>query len=59
MKGANLEEANLEGVKLGRLKLETLQSVNVRKATYNKKTSWPDGFDPKAAGAINVDEKGQ
>jgi len=42
--GADLTDANLEGVKL-------------KYAFYDNATIWPEGFDPKAAGATNVDEE--
>ena len=43
LRGANLEGADLLGAYLGG-------------ATYDKNTVWPDGFNPKEAGAILVNE---
>jgi hypothetical protein len=40
--GADLREANLS-------------EAEVRGAKYDSQTHWPDGFDPRAAGAINLD----
>jgi uncharacterized protein YjbI with pentapeptide repeats len=42
--GANLAGANLAGAKLRR--------INLTGATSDRKTVWPSGFDPKAAGVI-------
>lgn len=50
LEGANLEGANLEGV--------NLEYSNLEGAKYTTKTIWPDGFDPKAVGAILVDDQG-
>ena len=42
--GANLEEANLSGA--------YLIGANLNWAKVNEDTTWPDGFDPNAAGVI-------
>ena len=47
LNGANLYEANLSGADLGGA---LLSGVNLIGARANKNTTWPDGFDPKAAG---------
>ncbi len=46
---SKLEGANLENTEL-------TWNVSLDKSTYNCKTKWPKGFDPEAAGAINVDK---
>ena len=42
--GANLDGANLDGANLDR--------VDLSEARTDGHTTWPDGFDPKAAGVI-------
>ena len=66
LSGALLDEADLSGANLSSanlcqadLELADLRGIKLEGTIYNNKTVWPDGFDPKAAGAINVDEKGQ
>jgi uncharacterized protein YjbI with pentapeptide repeats len=61
--GANLTEANLTEAFLRRANLSraNLSGANLTEAAlyvvrYNNKTIWPDGYDPKQAGAINEDE---
>ena len=49
---ANLGGANLSGAILPGAKLE---SADLRGARYSLNTTWPDGFDPQAAGAVLVD----
>ncbi len=49
LNGANLYEANLSGADLGGA---LLSGVNLIGARVNKNTTWPEGFDPKAAGVI-------
>lgn len=55
---ANLSNANLYGADLrkARLKGTDLKGANLRNAIYDKETIWPDGFDPKAAGAYFIAE---
>jgi len=52
--GADLKNANLSETRLHAAKLDgvDLRSVNLQSALYNQLTTWPDGFDPEAAGAI-------
>jgi hypothetical protein len=45
--GADLEGVDLSGADLGGA---LLSGVNLIGARANKNTTWPDGFDPKAAG---------
>jgi len=47
--GADLNQANLEGASLRGANLE---GANLEGATANEDTSWPQGFDPVAAGVI-------
>lgn len=49
---ANLEGANLEGANLGGTNLQGTSLIGAR---YNDDTSWPEDFDPEAAGAIKVE----
>lgn len=44
LSGASLHAANLDGV--------DLRAATVEGALYNQLTTWPDDFDPEAAGAI-------
>ncbi len=44
LSGANLTGANLRGARLS--------GVNLARARGNTSTTWPKGFDPKAAGVI-------
>ena len=39
------------------LRQSALRDANLSGANYNAQTLWPAGFDPIAAGAINVDEE--
>lgn len=62
--GANLCKANLSGTNLSEARLifsylmganlsrANLSNADLREAKYDQKTIWPDGFDPKEAGAI-------
>ena len=52
LSGADLNEANLYEADLGGA---LLSGVNLIGARANKNTTWPDGFDPKAAGVIFKD----
>ena len=45
--GESLEGADLCGA--------DLQKADLRLARYNEETKWPEGFDPKTAGAVLVD----
>ncbi len=60
LKGADLHKANLEGANLTDARLEAegggLTDANLEGATYDENTVWPEGFDPKKAGATNVDQ---
>lgn len=64
MTDANLTASKLEGTDLGHANLEGCDIraasnnhlTNWVEATYDKKTKWPKGFDPEAAGCILVDE---
>ncbi len=47
LRGADLRKADLTGAKL--------ESADLRGARYSLNTTWPDGFDPQAAGAVLVD----
>ena len=47
--GADLEGVDLSGADLGGA---LLSGVNLIGARVNKNTTWPEGFDPKAAGVI-------
>ncbi len=59
LSGANLEGTDLEGTDLNftylyraNLSKAKLQGANLSKAWYNDATIWPEGFDPRAAGAV-------
>lgn len=58
LKGTELVRANLENADLSNANLEDaiLHQANLRGAKYNKNTTFPEGFDPEAAGAIRVDD---
>ena len=45
--GANLEGANLEGA--------DLEGVDLEGVRANDDTTWPEGFDPVAAGVVFED----
>ena len=49
-----LERANLgfADLRFADLRSADLRSANLRSAEYNQLTLWPEGFDPKAAGAV-------
>jgi uncharacterized protein YjbI with pentapeptide repeats len=61
LRGANLQgatferndfsEARLEGTDLRGTKIENVEF----KATFDKYTQWPEGFDPEAKGAVRMD----
>jgi len=59
LKGATMVRTNLEGACLNAANLENtrLGTTNLKDATYNSLTKWPKGFDPKAAGAILVEDE--
>lgn len=46
---ANLSFVNLRGADLSEV---NLSETDLREAKYDNNTKWPDGFDPKAAGAV-------
>jgi len=51
--GCDFSNANLQGANLrGMTWLSTDQVPRFHGATYDDDTTWPEGFDPKAAGAI-------
>jgi len=52
--GANLEGANFAGASLTRANLEGawLKGANLKGARASESTTWPEGFDPVAAGVI-------
>ncbi len=50
--GANLASANLLWTDFSGARLDM---ADLRGATYNKHTVWPEGFDPEAAGAVKID----
>jgi len=54
LKGVNLEHADLRGASLDNTDLE---DVIFTGTIYDRKTTWPEKFDPVAAGAILVDVK--
>ena len=51
--GADLSETNLCGADL---RDANLIRVDLTGARYDSRTVWPEGFDPRAAGAIKVAE---
>ncbi|MBV7333953.1 pentapeptide repeat-containing protein [Chloroflexi bacterium TSY] len=55
--GPDLWGVKLEGADLSKANLERadFEYVNLTGAMYTAETTWPDGFDPKAAGGIEVD----
>jgi len=57
LRNAVLMEADLRGAVLKGAILEgtNLQSANLTGAKYDKRTLWPESFDPKASGAIEVE----
>ncbi len=57
---ADLRTADLRGANLWAVSLTKadLSEAFLILAKYNSLTKWPDGFDPRAAGAILVDAKG-
>ena len=62
LSGAILVEASLVGTYLSGADLfgtdlfgADLFGATLKRALYNKETTWPEGFDPKAAGAILVE----
>jgi len=54
LKGAKLWVANLKDAKLGGANVEEADFIG---AQYNRSTSWPECFDPEAAGAILVEDE--
>jgi uncharacterized protein YjbI with pentapeptide repeats len=49
LSGADLSGANLKGAKLSGANLE---GANLTGAKAIEATTWPDGFDPEAAGVV-------
>jgi uncharacterized protein YjbI with pentapeptide repeats len=65
LRGANLQNAILNKTDFSQARLEgadfrgaKFEDVEFR-ATYDKSTQWPDGFDPDAKGAVRVDSEAQ
>lgn len=58
LQDANFQRANLSGADLraARLGGSDFTEAILKGAKYSKRTIWPDGFDPQAAGAILVAE---
>jgi uncharacterized protein YjbI with pentapeptide repeats len=52
LNGANLSRAKLHGA---RLHGTDLSGTKLENASYDKNTTWPEGFDPERTGAILVD----
>ena len=54
--GASLDGARLDGARLDRASLDGARLVGARldRATYDKWTRFPAGFDPRAAGMVEV-----
>ena len=51
--GSNFFKADLRGANLTRLKDSSVgKKADFRKARYDSRTRWPDGFDPAEAGAV-------
>jgi hypothetical protein len=51
--GADLRQADLRGASLE----GDLSEVRLEGARYDRRTRWPPGFDPAAAGAVRVEER--
>jgi hypothetical protein len=58
LEGADLQYAHLEEADLCGVHLEgaDLRGVHLEEAEADERTSWPAGFDWRAAGVIMVDE---
>ena len=56
--GASLSGAWTSGADLRRadLRLASLFDANLSEAEYDSTTKWSEGFDPKAAGAVLVED---
>ena len=56
LKGTDLQNSDLQGANLqdNILQKTNLQSVDLKDAKYNKNTKFPDGFDPKEKGMIEI-----
>jgi uncharacterized protein YjbI with pentapeptide repeats len=61
LSGTDLSEAVLRFANLSRAKMRwvKLSGTILDRAKYTKETTWPEGFDPAAAGAILVDDEGK
>ncbi len=64
LEGAELQAADLRGARLADLhpipnnpKDSVQVKANLKKAKYDAKTQWPEGFDPEAAGVILVESE--
>jgi hypothetical protein len=57
--GANLKRADLRGARLlgADLGAPGQSAADLREATYDENTLWPQGYDPDRGGAILVDAK--
>ncbi len=57
-RGANLQDIDLVKADLVRANFAeaNLSSANLSGAKYNADTTWPEGFDPVAAGAELVED---
>jgi uncharacterized protein YjbI with pentapeptide repeats len=55
--GADLRKAKLANALLrsADLREANLGEAEARGAKYDSQTHWPDGFDPRRAGAINLE----
>jgi uncharacterized protein YjbI with pentapeptide repeats len=51
LEGANLSGANLRGTNLTRVDLTSAQLAGAR---YDRRTVWPEGFEPHDSGAVNL-----
>ena len=63
LSGAKLNGAKLYGAYLNRawltgadLRGADLRDIDLTGAKYSANTKWPEGFDPKAAGAVLVED---
>ncbi len=63
LSSANLSEANLSGASLhwadlrgANLRWADLTGADLSDAKNNADTTWPEGFDPEAAGAVLVED---
>jgi hypothetical protein len=52
VRGASLRGAHFEGARI----TDRLEGAHLDGATFDDDTEWPEGFDPRAAGARNVND---